>query len=203
MSRVHSPKSLILEGVSGSGKTTIYQNLARYAIEHSIKSEFVSEERTVLKMLDSTVLSDNVVYLLNLLDITYLDQKDLTVFDRFHFTHTIKTNAGLDDFKEVEDILLAKETIILFLRVSKKEMYDRFNKALKYKSTKWVNYMRKAGLVSTEDLVEYHFARQNYFENLLNSTRLEHSILDVADYNYIDLTYKIIDILQIEPGQLL
>lgn len=117
--KTNKPIVIILEGVTTTGKTTVFNNLRRFSEENNLNWVFVSEKETVISIIDSTNQDSNNEHFLNLFEEVFNKKADVYVFDRLHFSSIFKTKATIDGLKSVEDKLSEFESYIFMMYVPK------------------------------------------------------------------------------------
>lgn len=203
MSKENFHRTIIVEGVTTSGKSTIVDNLRRYAKEHNLSGTFLPEEETVIPCIDSTNLRHNQEFLRKLLRTVFAEDKNLYVFDRLHFTHTIKTNSTIKDFADIESDLKQRDAILFFIDIPEEALKKRLLDALKYRNVQWVQYVMERSDGDQEKLVDFYIQRQRLLRRLFDESALTKYIIDSGDQNYIRMTRTIIDTVNMRPDYFL
>ena len=203
MSKENFHRTIIVEGVTTSGKSTIVDNLRRYAKEHNLSGTFLPEEETVIPCIDSTNLRHNQEFLRKLLQTVFAEDKNLYVFDRLHFTHTIKTNSTIKDFADIESNLKQRGAILFFIDIPEEALKKRLLEALKYRNVQWVQYVMERSDGDQERLVDFYIQRQRLLRRLFDESTLTKYIIDSGDQNYIRMTRAIIDTVKMRPNHFL
>lgn len=196
-------RTIIVEGVTTSGKSTIVDNLRRYAREHNLSGTFLSEEETVIPCIDSTNLKHNQEFLSELLQTVFAEDKNLYVFDRLHFTHTIKTNSTIKDFTDIENGLKQHDATLFFIDIPEEALKKRLLDALKYRNVRWVQYATERSDGDQEEFIDFYIQRQRLLRKLFDESTLTKYIIDSGDQNYIRMTRTIIDIVKMRPDHFL
>ncbi|TSC52323.1 MAG: Uncharacterized protein LiPW41_534 [Parcubacteria group bacterium LiPW_41] len=192
---------IIIEGITTSGKTSVFTNLKRYADEHNIKSVFISEEETTTPYIDSVSLESNKNALNNLVRNALSKKSDLLVFDRLYFAHTFKTGGTTEDFREIEELLNGYDTTMFFLEIPESSIEKRITESMQYRYKGWVDYVMNRAGGDIKKVVSFYTDRQRESKNLFNKSILKKYILDTASQNYVAITREIIDKSNIRPDQ--
>lgn len=203
MSKENFHRTIIVEGVTTSGKSTIVDNLRRYAKEHNLSGTFLPEEETVIPCIDSTNLRHNQEFLRKLLRTVFAEDKNLYVFDRLHFTHTIKTNSTIKDFADIESDLKQRDAILFFIDIPEEALKKRLLDALKYRNVQWVQYVMERSDGDQEKLIDFYIQRQRLLRRLFDESALTKYIINSGDQNYIRMTRTIIDTVKMRPDYFL
>src|SRR3989339_734745 len=185
-------RTIIVEGVTTSGKSTIADNLRRYAKEHDLTGTFLPEEETVIPCIDSTNLEHNQAFLRKLLETVFNEEKNLYVFDRLHFTHTIKTESTIKDFTDIEDTLKQHDASLFFIEIPEEALRQRLLDSLKYRNVQWVQYAMERSNRDQEKFIDFYIQRQRLLRKLFNESSLTKYVIDSGDQNYIRMTRAII-----------
>lgn len=196
-------RTIIVEGVTTSGKSTIVDNLRRYATEHGLSGTFLPEEKTVIPCIDSTNLKHNQEFLRKLLQTVFTEDKNLYVFDRLHFTHTIKTNSTIKDFADTEDVLNQRDAALFFIDIPEEALKKRLLDSLKYRNVQWVQYVMERSGGDQEKFIDFYIQRQRLLRRLFDESTLTKHIVDSGDQNYIRMTRAIIDTVKMRPDHFL
>lgn len=194
---------ILVEGVTTSGKSTIVDNLRRYTKEHDLSGTFLPEEETVIPCIDSTDLKHNQEFLMKLLKTVFDEDKNLYVFDRLHFTHTIKTNSTIKDFADIEDILNQHNATLFLIDVPEETLKKRLLDSLKYRNVQWVQYVMERSGGDQEKFIDFYIQRQRFLRMLFDESTLTKHIVDSGDQNYIRMTRTIIDTVKMRPDHFL
>lgn len=195
--------TIIIEGVTTSGKSTIFDNLKRYARELGLTGTYLSEEETVIPCIDSTNLKYNQEFLRALLKKVYAKDKNLYIFDRFHFTHTIKTKSTIKDFVDIEDTLNQHNASLFFIEIPEEALKQRLLDSLKYRNMQWVKYVMERSGGDQDKFVDFYILRQRLLRKLFDKSTLTKYIINSGDQNYIRITRSIIDTLKMRPDHFL
>lgn len=196
-------RTIIVEGVTTSGKSTIVDNLRRYAKEHDLSGTFLPEEKTVIPCIDSTNLKHNQDFLRKLLQTVFAENKNLYVFDRLHFTHTIKTNSTIKDFVDIESSLKQRDATLFFIDVPEEALKKRLLDSLEYRNVQWVKYVMERSDEDQEKFIDFYVQRQRLLRKLFDESTLTKYIIDSDDQNYIRMTRTIIDTVKMRPDHFL
>lgn len=190
---------IIIEGITTSGKTTVFTNLERYAEEHNLSAFFISEDKTTKPYLDSTNLEYNKSALHKLVKDAISKNVDLLVFDRLYFAHTFKTGGKTEDFIEIESLLAKNNAKMFFLEISQESIEKRIIESMSYRYRGWVRYVMDRADGDRKKVTDFYLNRQIESKNLFNKCTLEKYILNTENQNYVAITREIIDRAQIRP----
>ncbi len=194
---------IILEGITTSGKTTVFTNLKRYAEEHALNARFITEQETTMPYLDNTDLKHSRTSLEGLTDVVFSHPADLFVFDRLYFGHTFKTNSTAKDFRSIEEKLKNFNTIICLLEIPEEDLENRILNSIKYRYKGWGEYVMKRAQGSVDNLISFYMERQRGTKKLFEESTLRRYVIDTKNQDYILITRHIIDVAGIRPDQFL
>lgn len=175
-------KTIILEGIATSGKTTIIQQLVA-TCKPDVRLKIVPETETLMKIADNTDRSVSIAYLTELIDRVYADDFDVVVFDRLYLSHAFRTHSTMVDFRTIEDRLrpFAPETI--FLQVDESAIADRVAKASEHRDPSWKDYIFTKG-ATIKEVADYYIQQQRNQLSILKGSTLPSRIFNTTDHDY-------------------
>lgn len=202
MNETWNMSGLILEGVSGTGKSTILRalNQSDRFIHKSFLSSIVLSEHQTQRVLErkereeGLTQSDNVA----LLDqhVTYLEcmrerleqmqwcdnnrtnMRIPYVFERFHFTHVHHYNhMSWSDVQGI-DLRLAKLNCKICLFAVDDSILE--NRIITGRDSDWRGYLARYGKTN-EEIIEYYVAQQKQVRDLCDESALETLIVDTTN----------------------
>jgi thymidylate kinase len=205
---------LILEGICGTGKTTIFHSLLQSErfVHKSFLSSIVLSEHQTQRVLEQKereeglLLSDNVSLLNE--HVTYLEslnnrldqmswcQNNRTnmrlpyVFERFHFTHVYHyDHVCWEDVQEI-DSRLANLNCKLCLFT----MDDSFlkHRIIESRDSDWRDYLKRYG-ETDEEILEYYAVQQEMLSGLCEKSKLDTLIVDTTDTSVQDTLDQVFD----------
>lgn len=200
MKQKNQTKIIILEGVTTTGKSSVFYNLQRYAKEHNLNWIFVPETETTIPIIDSIDPKKNNNHLEKLLKRALGQKADLYVFDRLHFSSIFKTNAKTEDLKEVEEILSEFDAQIFMLYVPVISLRERIKESMKYRNVEWTEYLLNKVGGDKEKVADIYVNRQELVMQLMKKSLLKINIVDTSDQNFVRVTRQIIDELKLKPN---
>ena len=202
---------LILEGISGTGKTTILhaltrserfiQNSAIVLSEHHTQRVLERKEREEgLVVADNVqLLEQHVSYLESLRDrLHQMDwrQNNRTnmrvpyLLERFHFTHVCHyVHMSWPDVEEIDCRLATLNCKVCLLTMDKAMIEQR---VIHERDAAWRNYLRRYG-ETDEEIVDYYAGQQEMMCDLCAKSALDTLIVDTTGTDISRSTEKIMD----------
>lgn len=193
---------LIIEGISGTGKTTILKSILKNERYNSRKvlSTIVYTEHQTQRILEkkekekSLTLDDSILLLTDIT--THLkklnnrliernwegissEESGISyILERFHFTHVCHyPHMNWRDVKPIDLDLSCLGGKLCILTVSEdilsKRLFDRNN-------TCWINYLKKFGNTK-EEIISYFINQQNQYIKLCKISNLPYIIIDTSN----------------------
>ena len=184
-------RTLILEGIATSGKSTVINKLAD-VFKPSKSVKIVSETETLMNIVDNTESSVSIAYLTQLINRVYADDYDLVIFDRLYLTHIFRTHSTMADFISVENQLRQFMPETLFLQINEDAIADRVAKASEHRNPKWKEYIYTKGS-SIDEVAGYYIQQQRNQLELLAQSTLPYKIFDTTNHDY----QQVVDSIQI------
>lgn len=204
-------KGLILEGIVGSGKSSILRFLRKQIIESGASSLILDEaitERHLEPLRSSDVvhsikhLNRLVQLMQNLYDLESAAQKTnhssvQFLLERFHFSHCLDI-AGFDRFEAYKDIDqqmlgLGSKLVVLVLR----EDFIRDRSVVSTKKLRgeaWTHYLEQISKTE-EGVVSYYVAQQKQFVALCSRSSIPSMVVDTSNGDWEEVSYQIVDFL--------
>lgn len=173
---------LIFEGIATSGKTSVEQELATILANNEVGFEVISEDKTLMPILDNTDKEVGLQLLSESLDDAINKDERVIIFDRFHFTHVFRTRSTIQDFAAVEQELLRHNAVVLFLKVSEQDIPARIAWAIEHREKEWGEHVRRKG--SMDEIIEYYKNQQRELEQVLTKTSLPVAVYDTSDLGF-------------------
>ena len=183
-------KILILEGTATSGKTTLINKLETHLKKKHLTYSIIKEEETLRPIIYNTSKKISLNFLKKVIKKGLNQKKDILIFDRLYFTHIVRTNSKIKDFKEIEN-LFKTNTLLIFLKMNQNKIKERIYKEMKKRGKKWLTYIRKKG--SDKDIVDYYIDQQKKLLNLLKKSSIKHITYNTSKLTTHDIMRKIID----------
>lgn len=190
-----SVKVVILEGVTTTGKTSVFNNLKAFAEENNLNWVFVSEKETIIPIIDSENQKVNNEHFLDLLNKTFQKKSSVYVFDRLHFSSIFKTHATINDLAPIEDKLLKFDSYVFMMHTSKEILRQRIIESMNYRDIDWSKYLLKKTGGSKDKVAQLYIDRQDKVIDLLKQSKLNVCMCNTDSQNFVKPTRKIIDIL--------
>ena len=204
-------KGLILEGIVGSGKSSILRFLRKHINENG-SSSFVLDENMTERPLEPLKSSDvekstkhlnRLVQLMkNLFDLESVAQKSRQiqvqfVLERFHFSHCLDI-AGIDRFSAYADIDkqmrdLGSKLVVLTMRED--VIHERsVVSTKKNRGEAWTRYLE--GIAPNEKgVTEFYTAQQEYFIALCRNSVIPSMVVDTSNCDWEEVSFQIVDFL--------
>lgn len=187
------PKIIILEGVTTTGKTTVFNNLKRFSEENNLNWIFVPEKETIIPIIDSENQENNNRHFLKLFKKYSNKKAEVYVFDRLHFSSIFKTGASIKDLRVVEDKLSEFDNHIFMMYLPKKQLKDRIIKSMNYRNISWSKYLLKKVGGRKEDVAKFYINRQEKVLKILKKSNLNIRAINTTNQNFVKATREIID----------
>ncbi len=185
-------KTIILEGIATSGKSTII-SMIEAASENKSLLKIVPEEQTLMAIVDNKDLAVSINYLNNLLANVYVSQFELVVFDRLHLTHAFRTDSSIEDYADIEELLLKKSPKLLFLEVQEHAIAERVKKASEHRNPLWKDYLATKGKDFNE-IADYYIQQQRKQIVLLKNSKIPYKIFDTTNHDYALVLEHVLDV---------
>jgi thymidylate kinase len=185
-------KTIILEGIATSGKSTIIGK-----IEEASKSEaslkIVPEEQTLMVIVDNKDLAVSISYLNSLLAEVYDREYDLVIFDRLHLTHAFRTNGSIEDYRSIEEQLMENSPEIIFLEVQEHTIAERVKKASEHRDPLWKDYLATKGK-DFDEIADYYMNQQRQQMELLKRSKIPYKVFDTTNHDYASVLEHILQV---------
>lgn len=185
-------KIVILEGVTTTGKTTIFNNLKRFSEENGLNWVFISEEQTIIPIIDSQDKEYINAHFLKLFK-KYVSKKGVYIFDRLHLSSFFKTQATIEDFRVIENKLLEFDTYIFMLHVCGNKLKERIIESMGYRNIGWSKYVLKKVGGKKIDVAKLYIKRQDEILKILKESALKNKVMDTYSQDFVTPTRQIID----------
>jgi thymidylate kinase len=186
-------KTLILEGIATSGKSTIIRLLAKTP-EPNYRLKVVPETKTLMPIIDNTDKLVSIDYLTKLIDKEFSEEYDIIIFDRLYLTHIFRTHSSMADFKVIEDKLREFSTETIFLEVDEDSITPRVAKASDHRDPEWREYIYTKGR-TIEEVADYYIQQQQNQLKILQQSTLPYKIFNTTTHQYQTITEDIIAIM--------
>ncbi len=131
----------------------------------------------------------SIDFLQRLIGKSLTGKKDYIIFDRLYFTHIIKTNSTIKDFKAVEDLIKSFSMIVL-LKVDETLIWERIKFSRKLREPSWSEYVDRKW--NDEEINGYYAKQQKLLLELIAKTSLKHKIYDSSNNDFEDIAEDII-----------
>lgn len=178
-------KIIILEGIATSGKTTLKEKISGRLIDRNLKFEVINEETTLLPLLNNTDKEISLEFLREILNNALNKDIDVIIFDRLYFTHIFRTKSTLEDFSQIENILLEYDTLLVLLTIQGDQIEQRILGAMKHRDESWNDFVRMKG--TDDEIVEYYTNQQKRLLELAQLSKLETLIIDTSNLGYDEI----------------
>lgn len=205
---------LILEGVCGTGKSTILKSIIqseRFIHRSPLSSVILSEHQTqrVLEQKErekNLTRSDNI----SLLDqhVTYLEKVHDRlekmqwcnnnrsnmqlpfVLERFHFTHVCHySHISWSDVSEIDARLAKLNCRVCFFKADDSTLEDRI---ISNRDEGWRSYLSRIGS-TTSEIIEHYSRQQKQMLALREKSALESQIIDTTDRPVDEVLQQVLD----------
>jgi thymidylate kinase len=206
-------RGLIVEGIPGTGKTTLIreiQRMERFVARQAVSFLLFGEEMTqrtlewktlqgTLKPDDHFALFDELLMLLEQQQIRFHErgwkgenasQQFLYLLERFHLTHTTYyPYLEQADFTQVEERLLKVGARGCLLVMEPSVMRQRIIDSRPYPG--WRAYIARYG-ADEKAIIEHYIRQQNAMLERAKQSRLSWLVLDTSQMNWVELAPRIL-----------
>lgn len=182
-------KIIILEGIATSGKTTIKNILTKKLGSKKLSFEVIDEEQTLMPIIENKDIAVSIDLLSKVIKKAVSKNNDFIIFDRLYFTHIFRTNAHIEDFKIIEDIISQHETLLVLLTINEETIPKRIFGAIKHREKNWKNYVKRKG--NNNKIMEYYKNQQKLLLDLIEKINYNHIIEDTTDLDFKKITDSI------------
>lgn len=187
-------KTLLLEGMATSGKSTIIKQLGdELGTNMSIK--IVPETETLMKIVENTDRSVSIAYLSELIKNVYSHDYDVIIFDRLYLTHIFRTHSSMADYKVIEDGIRQYTPETIFLEVDESAIAERVARASEHRDPEWKDYIYTKG-ETIEEIADYYIQQQHNQLTLLEQSTLPHTIFNTTNHDYAQIGARLIDVVR-------
>jgi thymidylate kinase len=183
-------KTLILEGIATSGKSTIIKLLAD-ALELSNSVKIVPETETLMHIVDNTDRSVSIDYLTKLINKELENEYDIIIFDRLYLTHIFRTHSSMADFKVIEDKIRQFNPETIFLEIDEDSITSRVATASEHRDSEWKDYIYTKG-ETIDEIGSYYIQQQRNQLKLLKQSMLPYKIFNTTTHKYEKITEAIL-----------
>jgi thymidylate kinase len=175
-------KTIILEGIATSGKTTIKNKIEEYLKIKGADFCLLTENETFMPILENEDIAKNSQFLLKILKQAYLKKHDYYIIERALFSFIYKTSGKVEDFKEIEDFLVSKNTTIILLTIDKNIISQRVFGAMDHRDQSWVEYVLKKG--NKQEIIDYYIHQQNALKDYTKRSKLTTIVANTTTANF-------------------
>jgi thymidylate kinase len=204
-------RGLILEGIVGSGKSSVLRSLKKQLTEQDGSSMVLSEHITERPMepLRSANLEKSLSHLGQLVclikqinDIEQSVQKYpypsvQFILERFHFSHCLDI-AGFEKFDAFVEIDRQMESLgskLVVLTLHEKLILDRSIVSTKKTRTEaWAKYLAQIA-DSDEGAAGYYKKQQDDFVSLCEKSEIPSMVVDTSNRDWDEVSFQVIDFL--------
>jgi thymidylate kinase len=199
-------KGIIFEGITGSGKTTLYRHILRHVTERNCSLFSLNEHCTErsLEPLRSATLSDSLDTLKNIITILHGFQNlsckgtdpliKLFLLERFHMSHCldITRNDKISEYTWVDKHMQMFNSTVLLLTIDPSKILERcILNTRRTRPESWSRYLSTLG--TTDDaIVAYYQTQQEHFISLCAQSALPVLRIDTSSENWPELSEHII-----------
>lgn len=205
---------LILEGISGTGKTAIFDRLVRttpFVEKNHLTSIILSEHHTqrILEKKDreqGLTIDDNISLLNN--HVTYLESlserlemmdwcdKNMTdmrvpyIFERFHLTHAYQyDHLSWEDVEVIDKRLAALNGHLCLFTTNKDQLSERL---FRKPDPSWHSYLRRFGN-SRDEIVDHFLQQQDSLLEFSERSVLRKRIIDTSTADVEEIAKEILE----------
>lgn len=177
---------IIFEGIASSGKTTL-ERMLHEKLEGSV---IVSEEQTLIPLIENKEPQKAVEYLAAVLNEIEKQPAKAFIVDRFHLTHAFRTSASLFLFDKIEKRISEKHRpLIVLLKMDEDLISDRIKKTIALRGVSWA--MGKQG--SLEEKIVYYKNQQRALVELMKQSGLPTVAVDTTNKDWSRYVVKFLE----------
>lgn len=173
-------KILILEGIATSGKSSLVEKIS--ALLGEDKLVVLGEPDTHIPIMKKTD-ELHIEFFKSLITNAINQDTDLVIFDRLHFTQAYRANADIARYAEVEDLLAAQQTLVVYLKVNEDAIAERVKLATEHRDKQWGDYVQTKGK-SFDEIAKYYINQQRSQLQLLGQSKLPNQVFNTTHHNY-------------------
>lgn len=174
-----SMQTIILEGTSTAGKTTIANQLALIFKKKHLKTYIVDEAKTLLPLLKnpSPWLAKNILD--NLIEKLVKQKNDIVIFDRCHLSAAAVTRMPIKDFKTIELFLATMNPSIVFLEIDETKILNRILNSVQHRGPSWGKNILTKGkdkseirdhYIQTQKKLDSFYKKSSFTKYKINTT---------------------------------
>ena len=175
-------RTIILEGIATSGKTSIERHLIELLEANEVSHLLVEEDKTLMPVLYNHDVSASLELLTESIAAAYAERRDVYIFDRLHLTHAFRTTSEVEKFKGIEDTLRAHNPVIIFLTIEESLIPERVRWALANRDADWVRHARQRE--SDEAIFAHYREQQADLKRLVEASTLPHATIDTSNLDF-------------------
>ena len=202
---------LVLEGIVGSGKTSVIRHLKKYFYEKDCSSLILTEHLTERPMepLSSANPANSVFHLdrlMNVIETLYNTKKSepknsfsnpYFVFERFHLSHCLDI-AGFEQFNlyySIDTRLNEHGAKLVVLSVPENAIEERcIVSTRRWRDIKWGNYLNSIA-ENDAGAAEYYKIQQKRFFTLCQKSEIPSMVVDTSHSDWEEISFQIVEFL--------
>ncbi|EKE10966.1 MAG: hypothetical protein ACD_15C00165G0003 [uncultured bacterium] len=185
-------KIIIVEGIATSGKTSVKNKIMEALTDSGKSFSVVEEENSLMPILHNTDGCVAINWLRKIINEALEKENDFIIFDRLFFTHIFRTNSAMEDFREIENMVVG-QALLVFLAIDEEEIPRRIAQACKHRGEEWSEYVSKKG--SETEIYQYYIEQQRKLFELLKQTSLEYKIYNTTNNDFDEIAKNILEFL--------
>lgn len=176
---------IILEGIAGSGKTTVHKRL----LAELASSVVIGEDVTLWPLIDNRDPGLAFDFLESLLPTLREQRAEYVIVDRLHLTHAFRTRITLEPFTAFERALQAiGKPLLVLLTVATEQIGPRLEETIRFRKDTW----KKGASGTIEERIAYYQDQQTRLMQLQSESCLETLTVNTTDKNWDRCTASII-----------
>ena len=180
-------KSIIFEGASTSGKTTLIERLGTM-LSHAHR---VNEDLTLFPFLEKPALTHFQHHLRAVVEAAQACGEGVVLYDRLHITAAAVTNEAQASVRDFERWLLQFDPLLVFLEIQEDSFKARLARARAHRGPSWTVDMQGKG--GTEDAVAAWYAgTQRKLLHYLEGSLLPILRFDATESRYDDIAAELL-----------
>lgn len=172
-------QTIILEGTSTAGKTTVANQLALIFKKKHLKPYIIDEAKTLLPLLKnpSPEIAKNILE--NLIKKLNKQKNDIVIFDRCHLSAAAVTQMPSKDFQTIERLIATMNPSIFFLEIDEAEILNRILNSVQHRGPSWGKNILTKGAnkneirdhyIQTQKKLDSFYEKSSFAKCKINST---------------------------------
>lgn len=180
-------KTIILEGTSTAGKTTIAEKLFSLCKKRGLETIVVDEKETLIPVLRNPVPEYATRLLLDIVHEFSKKSYDVVIFDRCHLSVAAVSQMSDEEFIALENFLKPMNLVIVFLKIDEDKILRRILNSAQHRGPSWGTNILTKG--NNEVAIEKHYiSTQRKLQRFLNKTSFDKLVIDSTQEKFESYT---------------